>query len=223
MDVLYLLTTAFLGGLILNFMPCVFPVLSLKILGILNMAGDSRKSAIKYGILYTLGILVMYWILGGVVLLVQHFGGFIGWGFQLQNPIFTGIMAGVMLLISASLFGFFEIGKGIMKLGVIPTLFKSKSLKSFLNGILATLIASPCTGPFLGYAMGMALTLSAPVTFVTFTAIGMGMASPYLIMSAFPNLLSFLPKGGKWLQYVKYAVGAITTITAGWLIYLTVS
>ncbi len=211
---------AFLGGLILNLMPCVLPVISLKILNFVQIAGQSRKLIFKHGLFFSLGVLLSFWALAGALLLLQAYGESVGWGFQLQDPTFVAILAAVFVVFGLSLFGVFETGTklaswaGDMHSG-------SKGLAgSFFSGILATAVATPCTGPFLGAALGFALTLTPLWSMLIFTSLGLGMASPYILLTAFPSLLRRLPKPGMWMVTFKEFMGFIMLATTLWLIWV---
>jgi thiol:disulfide interchange protein len=210
---------AFLGGLVLNLMPCVLPVISLKILGFVEVAGSSRRKALKHGLEFTAGVLVSFWILTGALLLLRTFGQSVGWGFQLQEPIFVVILSMVLFLLSLSLFGVFEFGT---KLGAMGGTAESKlgKAKTFFSGVLATLVATPCTGPFLASAVGYAMTLPTILCIIVFTAMALGMALPYLLLAAFPAALRFLPKPGPWMVTFKQAMGFIMMATVIWLLWV---
>jgi len=222
----FYILTAFLGGLILNLMPCVLPVMSFKILGFVKMAGQSRKETFKHGFAFSIGVLLSFWVLAGMLLTLQAYGHLVGWGFQLQEPLFVGILAIVILIFSMSLFGVFEIGTFFASLAGKQ---QSKGIQgesqenlstSFFSGILATAVATPCTGPFLGSAVGFAVTQPPIWALLIFTSLGAGMASPYLILAAFPSLLRFLPKPGQWMVTFKEATGFIMLATVLWLMWV---
>ncbi|MEZ5357294.1 MAG: thioredoxin family protein [Candidatus Zixiibacteriota bacterium] len=208
---------AFIGGLILNLMPCVLPVLSLKVLGLVHQAGQGRKAALSHGMLFTAGVLVSFWVIVGVMLTLQAGGEQLGWGFQLQSPIFVMILAGFMFLFALSLFGVFEIGFLSVAAGSVAGKAKSGASSAFVSGITATLVATPCTAPFMGAALGFSLTQSAIVAFLIYTSLALGMAAPYLVLSAFPGLLKFVPKPGAWMETLKQAMGFILAATVIWL------
>jgi thiol:disulfide interchange protein len=217
--------TAFLGGLILNCMPCVLPVISLKIMSFVNMAGESRSKTFKHGLVFSIGVLMSFWVLAGALLTLQAYGHLVGWGFQLQNALFVGTLAIVIFIFSLSLFGIFEFGavfaswagKGQVKTNKTG----SESVTgSFFSGILATAVATPCTGPFLGSAIGFAVTQPPLWALIVFTSLGLGMASPYLILAAFPSLLRFIPKPGNWMVTFKEISGFIMLATVIWLLWV---
>lgn len=212
---------AFVGGLILNLMPCVLPVLSIKVLGLVEQSDQSRRSIVLHGVLFALGVIITFWAVAGAMLLFQAGGEHIGWGFQLQSPTFVMILAAFMFLFALSLFGLFEINflsGGAASLN--QTRNTSGLSRSFMSGITATLVATPCTAPFMGAALGFTLIQPAVVSLLIYTAVGLGMASPYLILSLFPGLLRFIPKPGRWMESFKQAMGFLLAATAIWLGWL---
>ncbi|NGX55429.1 MAG: Thiol:disulfide interchange protein DsbD [Chlamydiae bacterium] len=212
---------AFLGGLILNVMPCVLPVIALKIMSFVKMAHEKRSLVLKHGVLFTLGVLVSFWILSGALLVLRAYGEQIGWGFQLQEPLFVAILASILFLMGLSLFGVFEMGSSLISLGQKSEKASSSPLiASFLSGVLATLVATPCTGPLLGPALGFAMTLPSAQALSIFTSMGLGMAAPYLLFSAFPRLVRFLPKPGNWMIIFKHLMGFVMMITVAWLVWV---
>lgn len=166
-----------------------------------------------------------FWLLAGVMLILQAYGESVGWGFQLQEPIFVGFLAALMLIVGLNMFGVFEAGLGVASWAgekQQPGLQKGSTTltSSFLSGVLATAIATPCTGPFLGSAIGFAFTLPAFYALVIFTVLGLGMASPYLILSAFPSCLRYMPKPGAWMVTFKELVGFVMMATVLWLVWI---
>ncbi len=198
-----LLGFAFVGGLILNLMPCVFPVLGIKILGFVNQAGSDRRKVTLHGLIFTLGVLISFWILGGLMVTLWKGSG---WGTQLQHPEVNFVMAGIFLLFGMSLSGAFEIGLGATQAGNV-TAGKSGLLATLLEGALITIVATPCSAPFLGTALGAALTtLDAKEAMLVFTTIALGLSSPYLVLSIFPQGIKFLPRPGAWMETFKHAM-----------------
>jgi thiol:disulfide interchange protein len=193
---------AFLGGILLNLMPCVFPVISLKILGFVNLAGEDPRKVWRHGMAFAAGVVISFWVLAGALLILKA----AGWGFQLQNPGFVIGMCLLFFLLGLNLFGVFELGTSFMRLGAQGKEEEGMT-GSFLSGILATIVATPCTGPFMGVAVGFALTQPAAVSMTVFTALALGMASPYLILSRFPAWLSLLPRPGPWMESLKQFMG----------------
>lgn len=211
---------AFLGGLILNLMPCVLPVISLKVLGFAHQAQGSRKDALLHGLSFTAGVLVFFWGLGALLLGLRAAGHEIGWGFQLQNPLFVAILTWLLFVFGLSLLGVFEIGTGLLALGGGRL---GGFFGSFLSGCLAVLVATPCVGPFLGVALGLTLTVSWWVAMLLYTAIGLGLAFPYLLASLFPAVLRVFPKPGAWMLVFKAIMGYLVVLTALWLFYVFMS
>ncbi|HRD55113.1 MAG TPA: protein-disulfide reductase DsbD family protein [Parachlamydiaceae bacterium] len=214
------LVFAFVGGMILNLMPCVLPVLSLKIFSFVKMSGESRSLCLKHGLSFSLGVLISFWVLAGSLLLLQAYGKAVGWGFQLQEPIFVAILASIIFILGLNLFGVMEMGTGITSLAGNIKTKKEGLFSSFCSGILATAIATPCTGPFLGSAVGYAVTLPPVFALLIFTVLGTGMAFPYLLLSAYPNLLRFIPKPGNWMIIFKEIMGFIMMATTLWLLWI---
>jgi DsbC/DsbD-like thiol-disulfide interchange protein/cytochrome c biogenesis protein CcdA len=205
-----------LGGLILNLMPCVFPVVGLKIMGFVQQAGDSRRKIIFHGMVFALGVLVAFGILSGILFAGRAVAG-IGWGYQLQIP---GLVLGLMLLmfvLALNMFGLFELGISTTAVG--GTLQSKHGLTgAFFSGVLATVVATPCSGPFLGAAIGVAITLPAVPFFAAFAAMAIGLALPYLVLSAFPSLIRLLPRPGAWMVSVKQAMAFLLFATTGYLL-----
>jgi thiol:disulfide interchange protein len=214
---------AFVGGIILNFMPCVLPVISFKVMGFINMAKESRSSTLKHGLLFSLGVLISFWILAGLMLILRTYGQAVGWGFQLQEPLFVAILASLLFIFALSLFGVFEWGLVVASWAgqtQSETSQKSESASSFFSGVLATAVATPCTGPFLGSAVGFAVTLPVFQALLIFTFLGLGMCFPYLLLAAFPSCLRFLPKPGAWMETFKQLTGFILLATVLWLMWV---
>lgn len=215
---LFALLFAFVGGMILNLMPCVLPVISIKVMSFVKLAEGSRKESFKHGLIFTLGVLSSFWVLAGIAIGFQASGEALGWGFQLQNPWFVACLAVILFIMSLSLFGVFELGTSAISLGSKGNL--GGYLNSFLTGGLATLVATPCTGPFLGTAIGYATTLGTLSTMVFFTCLGLGMALPYLFLSLFPKLMGWIPKAGGWMIGFKQLMGFFLLGTALWLLWV---
>lgn len=203
---------AFIGGIILNFMPCVLPVLSLKIIGLVKTVRDRRKMMMS-GIFFTLGVLVSFWILAGLLIVLQSAGHKLGWGFQFQSPVFVAVMGCILFLLALNLFGVFEIGA----IGIPTGNLSAGYGGSFMSGVLATLLATPCTAPFMGTALSFAITQPPVISWMIFTCLGLGMAMPFLLLSIFPQCLSFLPKPGKWMNILKVVFGFVLLLCVVWL------
>lgn len=215
---------AFLGGMILNLMPCVLPVISFKVMSFVKMAGASRSATLKQGLLFSAGVLVSFWMLAGAILILRAYGQSVGWGFQLQEPLFVATLATVLFVFSLSLFGVFEWGMMFASwAGQTEVDAKQKSsgnASSFFSGVLATAVATPCTGPFLGSAIGFAVTLPAFPALLIFTSLGLGMCFPYLLLAAFPSFLRFMPKPGAWMETFKQMMGFMLLATVLWLLWV---
>ena len=210
---------AFLGGIILNLMPCVFPVLFLKGLALLQSSGQERKHLRSHGLVYTLGILVSFWVIVGVLLALRAGGSQAGWGFQLQSPVFLTFLAAGIFFFALSLAGLFDIGLSLTSVGG-DLAQKQGYTGSFFTGVLATIVATPCTAPLMGAAIGFALAQSAPITFAIFTALGLGLAAPYLLLSFQPAWTRLLPRPGAWMETFKQITAVIFFATVIWLTYV---
>ena len=192
------LPLVFLGGLILNLMPCVFPVLGLKVMGFVQLGGSDPQKIRMHGLVFTLGLMVTMWILASIIIALG-----LNWGQQLSNPIFLGTIIVVLFLMGLNLYGLFEVGTSMTSVGGELQTKKGYS-GSFWQGALTTLIATPCSGPFLGLVMGFALQQeSKAVALAIFTVFGLGIASPYLVLSFLPNAIQKLPRPGAWMESFK--------------------
>jgi thiol:disulfide interchange protein/DsbC/DsbD-like thiol-disulfide interchange protein len=210
---------AFLGGLILNLMPCVFPVLGIKILGFVNQSGSDKSRIVTHGLVFTAGVLVSFWALAGVLLALRAGGAQLGWGFQLQSPAFVFGMAAFLLVFALNLSGLFEVG--LAATGVGGKLQMQEGYAgSFFTGALAVLVATPCSAPFLAPALGAALSLSAFQSFLVFTTIAVGLALPYLLLSIFPQAIKLLPRPGAWMETFKQLMAFPLYATVGWLLWV---
>lgn len=207
---------AFIGGLILNLMPCVLPVISLKLFGLIAHQGESQKNILKHNIAYTMGILISFWVLALTVLLLKSSGEQVGWGFQLQSPIFVFIMLVLLLVMTMNMLGLFEFRTpGGKTLGNIKV--KDNYSGSFVSGVLATILSTPCSAPFLGTALTFAFTTSQFNIFFIFTFVGIGLAFPFILTGLFPKLVSFLPRPGAWMEKLKNLLGVSLLLTFIWL------
>ena len=213
------LLLALVGGLILNLMPCVFPVLGIKVLGFVNQAGSDRGKVVAHGLVFTGGVLLSFWTLAGLLLGLRAGGAEFGWGFQLQSPAFVFGMAAFLLVFALNLSGLFEIGLSATGVGG-KLQMQSGYGGSFFTGILATLVATPCSAPFLAPALGAALTLSALESILVFTAIGLGLSAPYLLLSVFPAAVKLLPRPGAWMETFKQLMAFPLYATVGWLLWV---
>ncbi|MEQ2009277.1 MAG: protein-disulfide reductase DsbD domain-containing protein [Limisphaerales bacterium] len=216
------LLLAFLGGLILNIMPCVLPVIALKIFGFVNQAKQSPARVRQLGLVYCLGVLVSFVVLAGVVIGVQQAGKSASWGMQFQNPIFLVSMVTLVTLVALNLFGLFEVSLGSGAMTSASELAgKDGPTGAFFNGVLATALATPCTAPLLAPALGFAFAQPPALILLLFLAIGAGLALPYLLLSFQPAWLKFLPKPGKWMVQFKQAMGFPMLATAIWLLWVS--
>jgi thiol:disulfide interchange protein len=211
------LLAAFLGGIILNVMPCVFPVISLKVMSFVGQAGEDRKKVFAHSATFALGILVFFWALTIMMLVIKSAsGGEVGWGAQLQFPgVVIGLIV-IMVLVAMSLFGVFEIGASMTAVGG-DLANKSGYAGSFWSGALAVLLATPCTAPLMAPAIGFALAQSAPIMFLVFTTLGLGLAAPYFLFAIFPKLLDVLPAPGAWMETFKQFMGFPMLAVVVWL------
>ena len=218
---LVLLLSALLGGLILNLMPCVLPVLSLKLFSLIKQAGESRKRLLVLGSATTVGILASFWLLAAIVAAVKAGGGNAGWGMQFQSAGFIAFMVVILSAFAMSFFGVFEIwlpGSATTKMDSVGS--KQGLAGAFFTGALLVLLSTPCSAPFLGTAMGFAFTASTPVLFLFFTAAGIGLALPYMLVSAFPSVLKIFPKPGAWMVTLQKVMGVLLLGTVAWLLWV---
>lgn len=212
-----------LGGLILNLMPCVLPVVSLKVLSFVQMAGESRKEIFKHGAFFSMGVLVSFWTLAGALIILQKSGQAVGWGFQLQEPLFIAVLALVFLLLGLSLFGLFEFGTSVAAIAGDASVDRKQGVtSSFTSGVFATAVATPCTGPFMGSALGYALTQPPAIALLVFTALGLGMSLPYLLLAINPAWIRWMPKPGAWMESFKQMMGFLMMATILWLLWVFV-
>jgi len=215
---------AFVGGMILNLMPCVLPVISFKVMSFVKMSGESRSLTMRHGLMFSLGVLISFWVLASIMLILRAYGQSVGWGFQLQEPLFVVVLASILFVFALSLFGLFEWGLFFASWAGQAESEKGKAssgyIGSFLSGVLATAVATPCTGPFLGSAVGFAVTLPVLQSLLIFTFLGLGMCFPYMILAAFPSCLRFLPKPGAWMETFKQLMGFLLLATVLWLMWV---
>ncbi len=210
---------ALIGGQILNLIPCVFPVLGIKILGFVNQAGHERGKVIAHGLVFTLGVLLSFWSLAAVLAVLRAGGSELGWGFQLQEPAFVFALAAVMLVFALNMSGVFEFGLSATAVGSnLQT--KSGYAGSFFTGVLATVVATPCSAPFLAPALGAALAVSTVESFVIFTTIAIGLSAPYLLLSIFPQAVKLLPRPGAWMETFKQCMAFPLYATVGFLLWV---
>ncbi|MEK9967619.1 MAG: protein-disulfide reductase DsbD domain-containing protein [Ferrovibrio sp.] len=217
--VLQAVALAMLGGILLNLMPCVFPVLSIKVLALVSHSGQGRAQMRRHGMSYTLGILVSFAALAGLLLVLRAAGAQIGWGFQLQMPLVIALLAYLLFAMGLSLSGVFNIGGSFVGVGEALTR-RGGYQGSFFTGVLAAVVATPCTAPFMGAATGFALTQPAAIGVAIFLALGFGLALPFLVLTFLPQLADRLPRPGLWMERVKQALAFPLYATVAWLIWV---
>ena len=210
---------AFVGGLLLNLMPCVFPVLFLKGLALVRSGNEERRALRLHGLVYTAGIVASFWALVGTLLVLKAAGSKIGWGFQFQSPVVLSLMAGLLFFLGLSLAGQFEIGLTLTSAGG-SLAAKQGYAGSFFTGVLAVVVATPCTAPLMGAAIGYALSQSAVVSFAVFTMLALGLAAPYVALTLQPAWARVLPKPGVWMEVLKQAVAVPIFATVIWLAWV---
>lgn len=210
-----------LGGLLLNLMPCVFPVIGLKIMGFVQQAGSDRRKIALHGITFALGVIASFGVLSGILFAARAASGAsdIGWGYQLQNPWVVLSLMLLMFVLALNMYGVFEIGASATSVGG-SLQSKHGFAGSFFSGVLATVVATPCSAPFLGAAIGAAIALPAVQFFAAFGAMALGLALPYLVLSVFPKLIDFLPRPGAWMESFKQAMSFLLFATAGYLLWV---
>ncbi len=214
-----MLLYAFLGGLILNVMPCVLPVIALKILGFVAQARENPLEVRRLGLIYTAGVLASFLALAIMVIGLKAAGSKAGWGFQFGNPYFLIVMTTLVTLIALNLFGVFEVTLGGRALETAAELSsKHGAAGAFFNGLLATILATSCTAPFLGAAVGFGFAQPPSIIALTMLTVGLGLAAPYLVLSWQPAWLRFLPKPGLWMERFKVAMGFPMLAAAVWLL-----
>ena len=212
-SLLYMILLAMMGGAILNLMPCVFPVLSFKVLAFAN---DKNHSQVTHGFVYAAGVVISFVVVAAILVSLQAAGEAIGWGFHLQSPWLVAALVYLFFVMGLSLSGFIELGGSLMNIGGNLTQ-KSGYSGSFFTGVLATVVASPCTAPFMGTALGYAITQPTYIALLVFAALGVGMALPVLILSGSPKLLNKIPKPGPWMESLKQLLAFPLYATAVWL------
>ena len=212
------LVFAFLGGIILNLMPCVFPVLSIKVLSLLNHARMGYRQRHIHGLAYTAGVLACFGVFAAIVLAFKAGGAELGWGFQFQSPLFVLFLAYLMFAVGLSQSGLIAFGSSLSRLGAYGG--NDGYGMSFLAGGLAAVVATPCTAPFMGAALGFAVSQPALMLLAIFFALGLGLALPYLLLCYWPALLRFLPKPGAWMERLKQALAFPMYATAIWLVWV---
>lgn len=212
------LAFAFLGGLLLNLMPCVFPVLSMKVLGFMEHAGGDVGRARRHGFAFAAGVLLSFWLLAGTLLALRAGGESIGWGFQLQSPTIVALLALVVFTLALGMSGLFEIGLGLTRLGAAGAGRGYRD--SVLTGGLVVVVATPCTAPFMGAGLGYALVQPPLQGLAVFTALALGLAAPYVVLANAPGLLRRLPRPGAWMETLKQALAFPLYATVVWLVWV---
>jgi thiol:disulfide interchange protein DsbD len=212
---------AFLGGVVLNAMPCVFPILSLKLLSLARQAHGHSSVKLGHGLAYTAGVLTSFAALGGALLALRAGGQAIGWGFQLQTPVFVAIVAYLLFAMGLSLSGVFAFGAGLAGTGG-QLADRAGVTGTFFTGVLATVVATPCTAPFMGAALGFALIAPGPVAIGIFLALGLGLAAPYLAATILPGWQRVLPRPGPWMDLVKQVLAFPLYGTVAWLLWVLI-
>jgi len=213
------LLLAFLGGLVLNAMPCVFPILSLKLLSVAQQAHGHKNERIAHGLAYTGGVLSSFAALGGLLIALRSAGQAVGWGFQLQSPIFVAVLAYLLFAMGLSLSGVAGFGASLAGVGG-KLAGRSGLAGTFFAGVLATVVATPCTAPFMGAALGFALIAPAPIAVGVFLMLGLGLAAPYLAASLTARWQRVLPKPGPWMDFVKQLLAFPLYGTVAWLLWV---
>ena len=211
------LAFAFGGGLILNLMPCVLPILSIKVLGFAS--GKNAREMRAHGLLYGAGVLATFLALAGLLIALKAAGTAVGWGFQLQSPVFVALLAALFLALALNLSGAFEF-RSLVPARLANASASHPHADAFLTGVLAVVVASPCTVPFMGAALGYALTESAGVALAVFAALGLGMAVPYVLLAFEPRWLRRLPKPGPWMVHLKRWLALPLYATVAWLVWV---
>ncbi len=219
LSVLWMLSLAFIGGIVLNVMPCVFPVLGLKILSFMQDREGSGLKVKLQGLSFAAGIVCSFWVLAGLLFALRSGGEALGWGFQLQSPVFVFLLIALFFVLGLNFLNVFQWGTSLMALGAKPGQTQSL-LSSFLGGVLACVVAAPCSGPFMGTALGVAITQASGISFLIFTALGLGLALPYVLLSFRPSLLGFLPKAGAWMESLKEAMAFPLFASVLWLLWV---
>ena len=209
---------AFVGGLILNLMPCVFPIISLKVLSFVSMSNQSPSKIRAHALSFCTGVMVSFLVIGLAMILLKQAGLFLGWGFQLQSPVVVGLLSLLMFVIGLVLLSDINIGSSLTRLSGAGS--SDNLIGSFSTGILAVIVASPCTAPFMGAALGYALIQPSGVTLPVFSALGLGFAFPYFMLSASPRLINYLPKPGSWMVTLKEFFAFPMFATSIWLIWV---
>ena len=220
MNLFYAVISALLAGVILNFMPCVFPVLSIKILHLTEHRAETPRRVRLHGMTYALGIIASFTILAGVLQALRAGGAEIGWGFQLQSPLMVAALAFILFALGLSLSGILTIGTSLTRVGDSRLLQRDGLSGSFFAGVLATVVATPCTAPFMGASIGFALVQPFAVGLMVFLALGLGLALPFMALAFAPGLQRLLPRPGRWMETLKQFLAFPVYATVAWLIWV---
>ncbi|WDM85471.1 thioredoxin family protein [Ehrlichia sp. JZT12] len=220
-NLIHILICALVGGIILNFMPCVFPILSLKIMSVVKSSQSKGKVIRSDGIAYTLGIMVSMLILSTILLILRYFGHLVNWGYHMQSPIFVTLLMYIIFLMGLSFSGFYDLPFIFPNLSTNKTR-KSGLIGSFTVGVLYTFVATPCTGPFMVSAVAVALNQPGFFSLLIFQVLGFGIALPYLLLSFFPELLKVFPKPGRWMEILQRFLAFPLYFSAAWLLCILV-
>jgi len=210
--------SAFLGGIILNFMPCVFPVISLKALGLLRHQGNT-SSARSEGLAFLVGVIVTMMALVAILLAARAAGNAVGWGFQLQSPLVIAILALIILVAALNLLGVFEVGFALQRAGEI-NIGRSALIRSALTGALSIIVATPCSAPFMASAIGYALVQPPVVSLAIFFSLALGFSAPFTLVSLFPQLARYLPRPGAWMDVLKHGLAFPMFGAFAWLVWV---
>ena len=207
---------AFIGGLILNIMPCVLPVISLKLFSLVKLHSENSKALFRHNFFYTLGILITFLAMSVVIIVLKNLGTEVGWGFQLQSPLFVLIIITILTVMALNFFGLYELstpGSSLLNLKI-----KDGPISDIFSGFLATILSTPCSAPFLGSALTYAFTENAMTTIAVFLSIGIGLSSPFILTAFFPKIIGLIPRPGEWMNHVKKYLGLTLLLTVIWLI-----
>jgi len=210
---------ALLGGAILNLMPCVFPVVSIKVLGFIEQARGKPARLRAHGLAFAAGVMVSFWVVAGILLALRAQGEALGWGYQLQSPPVVAALAFLFFVLALNLSGLFQVGSSLQSLAGKLRL-RNDYADSALAGLLATLVATPCTVPFMGAALGFALTQPAIVAMLVFSALALGMSSPYLLLCFWPALIKRIPRPGRWMETLRQVLAFPLYLTVVWLAWV---
>ena len=220
MGVLGWLMAAFLGGLILNLMPCVLPVLSIKVFSLIEHAGGDPSKRFIHGLVYSLGVILSFIALAIFLIGLRSLGEEVGWGFQLQDPFFITFLIVLFFLLGLNMLGVFEIGSSLSRLSNTSISNRSDGIGSFATGILAAVVGAPCVGPFIGGVSGIALQVNSGLGVLIFAMIGIGMASPFLLLTMVPSFFRFLPKPGVWMVRFRQVMGGLLIVSTVFLVWV---